>query len=61
MIIEWDEKEHDSIKDYIREKYLIVQKGCRFIRIDEEQFLKNIEFSISNIVNKINELIKCVF
>jgi len=59
ICIEWDEKEHrDNIEyDREREQYLIDNKDCKFVRIDEEEFLENVESGVLNSVCKIEELI----
>jgi hypothetical protein len=61
ICIEWDESQHKNKnnikKDKNREKYLIENYGCVFIRINELMFLRNVEDSILNIVNNINNTI----
>ena len=58
ICIEWDEQKHNQPKvkekDLIREKYIIDNFNCKFIRINEKEFLKDIYNNIDNIVNKIN-------
>ncbi|MCK9446133.1 hypothetical protein M0Q50_04485 [bacterium] len=60
ICIEWDEKEHKNNRqnDIMREDYIKNKYKCSFIRIDEIEFLKNIEQSILNIINEINNIIK---
>ena len=61
ICIEWDESHHKLKKhkesDLIREKYLKEKFGCKIIRINEKEFLKNIETSINNISGLILGLI----
>lgn len=62
ICIEWDEKKHRTFKlktkDIEREKYITEKFGCSFIRINEKEFLKNIETSINNISGLIK--MKCI-
>jgi hypothetical protein len=60
IVIEWDEKKHNNKiiakKDKIKEDYLINSFGCKIIRINEKDFLKDIEINIQLIINKIQNL-----
>jgi len=60
ICIEWDEPRHKNNKEYdeFRENYIKENKGCKFVRINEKEFLKDIEKGISDVVYKINEFIK---
>jgi hypothetical protein len=62
ICIEWDEKKHESIKlnkkDKIREKYIIDNFGCHFIRINETIFLKDIENNIIKLVEELEKIKK---
>ena len=62
ICIEWDEKYHklDNYrkKDIIREKYLIETHGCHIIRINEINFLKDIDNQIIVIIKILSEVIK---
>jgi hypothetical protein len=61
ICIEWDEKHHNSIrqkeKDIIREQYLIENFDCKIIRINEKEFLKDVDNQINIIIEKINDFI----
>jgi very-short-patch-repair endonuclease len=61
VCIEWDDKGHDrkkrKEKDLIRENYIKENFGCRFVRINEKEFLNDIDNQINIIVDKINEII----
>ena len=52
-LIDWDEKHHNSKRqkerDNVKEKFLKENFNCIMIRINEKEFLKNIETSINNI------------
>ena len=58
ICIEWDEKEHEKEQDKIRENYLKENYGCKFVRINEDEFFINVDISILNIVNEIKDIIK---
>jgi Protein of unknown function (DUF559) len=61
ICIEWDETGHNETKqkerDLIRENYLKEKHKCHIIRINEKEFLKNVEESIKLIFNQINFII----
>lgn len=59
ICIEWDEKCHNKQKekDLIREKFLIEKHNCKIIRINEKEFLEDVEIGIEKILNEINILI----
>jgi hypothetical protein len=53
ICIEWDEEHHNAKRqkerDNVKEKFLKENFSCIIIRINEKEFLKNIETSINNI------------
>ena len=53
ICIEWDEKHHNAKRqkerDNVKEKFLNENFNCIMVRINEKNFLKNIETSINNI------------
>jgi hypothetical protein len=61
ICIEWDEKHHNAKRqkerDLIKENYLKEMHNCHIIRINEKEFLKNIEENIKLISNQINSII----
>jgi len=59
ICIEWDETPHmySKEKDLIRENYLKKNFNCKIIRINEKEFLKDIENQINIVLNKINNII----
>lgn len=59
ICIEWDEKGHKYKQEYDknREKYLKLNINCEFVRINEKEFLKNIENGINTTIEKINNII----
>jgi len=59
ICIEWDERGHDYKKEYdiLREEYVKKNNGCVFIRIHQDDFLKNIDIGILDVVNKIMSII----
>lgn len=61
ICIEWDEKHHNGTRqkerDVKKELFLIEKFGCKIIRINEKEFLKNIETSINNLSGLILGLI----
>ena len=64
ICIEWDEKHHNAKRqkerDNIKEKFLKENFNCTIIRINEKEFLKNIETSIQNITGLINSYIAMI-
>lgn len=58
--IEWDEPSHKYRTEYDsnREKFLRENKNCRFIRINEEEFLKNVQEGLTKVVNQIQSLLE---
>ena len=62
ICIEWDEKHHNSTKqkekDIVREQYLKDNFNCNIIRINEMNFMKDIETGICDICGLINNMIK---
>ena len=62
ICIEWDEKHHNTKRqkerDNIKEEFLKENFNCIIIRINEQNFLKNIETSINNISGLIK--MKCI-
>jgi len=61
ICIEWDEKHHSSKKqiehDKIRDKFLINSHNCKIIRINEREFLSDVDNQLNVIANKIlNEI-----
>lgn len=59
ICIEWDERHHknNKIYDNNREDYLKNNFNCHFVRIDEDEFLKNIDDGITNAINDISQII----
>lgn len=61
ICIEWDEKHHNGTRqkerDLKKEKFLKEIFNCSIIRINEKEFLKNIETSINDLSGLILELI----
>lgn len=64
ICIEWDEKHHDvknfKEKDMEREMFLKENYNCEIVRINEKEFLKDIENQIENTCNIINDLIQII-
>lgn len=62
ICIEWDEKEHTikSKKDRDNKKDLFLKTkfGCQIVRVNENEFLNNVNVQTNLIVNKINNIIK---
>jgi len=62
ICIEWDEKYHNinkfKEKDKVREEFLVNQCNCCVIRINEKEFLRDVDNQIILITNKIIEVIK---
>jgi hypothetical protein len=62
ICIEWDEKYHKykkfNKKDNIRESFLKENFNCQIIRINQKEFLKDVDNEISLVCNKINNFIK---
>jgi len=62
ICIEWDEKHHNSIRqkerDNKKDVYLKENFDCKIIRINEKEFLKNIETGLKNISSLIFKSIK---
>lgn len=61
ICIEWDEKYHDRIKqkekDIKRDNFLTEQFKCKIIRINQEEFLKDIENNLLKISKEILDYI----
>ena len=61
ICIEWDEKYHNTKKqkesDLKKDKFLKEKINCHIIRINEKEFLKNIDNQINLFCNKINNII----
>jgi len=61
ICIEWDEKHHKYKKikdrDVIREQFIKDNFNCHIIRINEKEFLLDVENQIEIICNKINNII----
>jgi hypothetical protein len=61
ICIEWDEKYHNikknKEKDTKREEHIINNFNCKIIRINEKEFLKDIDNQINIICDKINKII----
>ena len=61
ICIEWNENFHNlkkfKEKDIIKEKYLVEMFNCNIIRINEKEFLGDIENQITLIINQINVII----
>jgi hypothetical protein len=61
ICIEWDEPRHNSKKqkekDLIREQYLIENHGCKFVRINEKELLKDPVNMLNYYVDEIRKLI----
>jgi len=61
ICIEWDEKHHNGLRQKERDKtkeiFIKENYHCKFIRINEKEFFKNIETNIYNICGLINNLI----
>jgi len=60
ICIEWDEKGHKYRKEYdkLRENYLKENSNCVFIRINQDEFLKDINLGLLNVSNQIKLLLK---
>ena len=60
ICIEWDEENHfyrkQKAKDLERENYLIETHGCKIVRINEKEFLLDIDNQMVLICEKINKL-----
>lgn len=48
---------NNKIYDNNREDYLKNNFNCHFVRIDEDEFLKNIDDGITNAINDISQII----
>ena len=61
ICIEWNEKLHYTRKyiekDLIRENYINNNFSCYFIKINEKEFLKDVDNQINIVVDKIKQLI----
>ena len=61
ICIEWNEKLHNNKKykekDRIKENFIIENFNCSYIKINQEQFICEIENQINLIVNNINHII----
>ena len=61
ICIEWNEKHHNSKRqrerDKIKEIFIKENFNCKFIHINEQIFLKNIDTNIHNVCNLITKLI----
>ncbi len=61
ICLEWDEKYHFNVKqkekDIEREKFLIEKHDCKIIRINEKEFLEDVEIGIEKIIIDFNTLI----
>jgi hypothetical protein len=61
ICIEWDEASHNRIKykekDVVKEKFLKEKFNCCVIRINEKEFLYDIDNQINVVLNKIKEII----
>jgi len=61
ICIEWDEIGHNQTKrkerDLIREEFIKDKFDCNFIRINEKEFLNDIDNQLKIIVDKIKEII----
>jgi hypothetical protein len=64
ICIEWDENHHKikkaNDKDILRENYLKEKHNCHIIRINEKEFLKDIDNQINIVCNKINNIINLI-
>jgi hypothetical protein len=64
ICIEWDEISHNETKqkerDLIRENFLKEKHNCHIIRINEKEFLKDIDNQINIVCNKINNIINLI-
>ncbi len=64
ICIEWDEKHHNSKRqkerDNIKENFLKENFNCHIIRINEKEFLKDIDNQIILVCNKINNIISLI-
>ena len=63
ICLEWDEKKHQNSKklkqrDNIREKYIVDNFNCYFIRINEDDFMKNVDEQMNIIILKIMNIIE---
>ena len=62
ICIEWDEKQHENNKqkesDVKRESFLKENFNCQIIRINQKEFLKDVDNQINLVCNKINNFIK---
>lgn len=58
ICIEWDEKGHRYREEYDinREDFLKLHNNCKFIRINEDEFLSNITIGIEKVINQIESL-----
>lgn len=61
ICIEWNEKLHENMKfrekDNIKENFIIKNFNCHYIKINQEEFLKDIDNQINLIKNQINYII----
>jgi hypothetical protein len=60
ICLEWDERQHKYKKesDVKREFFLKENFNCQIIRINQKEFLKDVDNQINLVCNKINNLIK---
>jgi len=61
ICIEWNEKFHNckkfKEKDIIKEKFIIENFNCYYIKINQDEFMNDIDGQINIILNKINTII----
>jgi hypothetical protein len=61
ICIEWNEKHHNSKiqkeKDYVKENFIVKNFNCNYIKINQENFLNDINNQINVIENQINIVI----
>jgi hypothetical protein len=64
ICIEWDEISHNETKqkerDLIRENFLKEKHNCHIIRINEKEFLKDIDNQINITCDKIKDMIRII-
>lgn len=62
ICIEWDEKQHNlkrkKDRDNKKDEFLMKKFGCLIIRINEKNFLSDVNHQMNNIVNLINKIIE---
>jgi len=62
IVLEWDEQQHETKRnierDIKREKFLKENFQCYIIRINEREFLLDVNNQINGVINKINNIIK---